>query len=338
MSENNKVVLVTGGAGYIGSHAVLALKEAGFNPVVVDNLVTGNRFALDPLIPFHEGNIGNPVFMREVCEEHKPVALMHFAASIEVGESQKDPKKYWLNNFCNAAQLFNTVRVCGVQNIVFSSTAAVYGMPHDTLPLKEDAPLEPINVYGRTKLATEGFLRNLDNVGVHSVTLRYFNAAGAAATEHNIGEGHWPETHLVPNALLAVSGQKPGLNVFGDDYPTPDGTAVRDYIHVSDLADAHVKAIRYLLEGGKTEILNLGTGCGNSVMEIIKTVENVTGQEVPYTIAGRREGDPSVLVADATKAKEILGWEPVRGLPEIIESAYAWHQSATYGALLVQKL
>ena len=329
-------ILVTGGAGYIGSHTALALRQAGYTPVVLDNLSHGHAWAVKygPLI---HGDVGDAETVRSVCMAYHPVAVIHFAAFIEVAESVAQPDKYHENNYHKAAQLFDVVRQCGVTYVVFSSTAAVYGTPQDEQPIREDHPLHPINPYGASKLAAEQYLRSLDPQGMRSVALRYFNAAGAAPTNEGIGETHLPETHLIPNILRAGLGHSPAIQLFGTDYPTPDGTAIRDYIHVLDLAAAHVAALRYLLAGGATEVCNLGTGRGSSVQEVIATVERVLGHAVPTVERARRPGDPPRLVADATRAKARLGWEPRASLQDIIESALLWHRSERYQQVMTAK-
>ncbi|MEJ0061794.1 MAG: UDP-glucose 4-epimerase GalE [Alphaproteobacteria bacterium] len=321
----SSTILVSGGAGYIGSHACLALRDAGFTPVAIDNLSQGHEWAVK-FGPLRQGDIGDEDFVRGVCAEFKPAALMHFAAFIEVGESVQNPAKYWDNNFERAKKLFAAARAGGIRHAVFSSTAAVYGMP-DISPLTEDLPLKPINPYGETKLAAEQALREMADM--KSVALRYFNAAGAAA-EEGIGEAHWPESHLLPNVILAALGHKPAITVFGTDYPTPDGTAVRDYVHVRDLAEAHVAALRYLLGGGESTVCNLGTGKGYSVKEVIDEVQNRVGGPVPAEYGPRRAGDPPALVANAEKAGRLLGWKPGRPLGDIVASALAWHRGQRY--------
>lgn len=328
MTQQN--ILVTGGAGYIGSHTCYALQQAGFNPVVLDDLSSGHRWAA-AFGPLRVGDIGDSAFVRSVCDEFKPAALLHFAAFIEVAESVKYPEKFFDNNTVRATRLFETVQAAGIEHVVFSSTAAVYGMVGDG-PLTEDLPLQPINPYGATKLAAEQALRNI--AGLRSVTLRYFNAAGAAPAAVGIGEAHWPESHLLPNIVLAALGMKPPVTLFGTDYPTRDGTAVRDYVHVLDLAAAHVAALRYLLNGQPTTVCNLGSGTGATVKEVVDMVAACFGKQVPASYGPRRAGDPAVLVADATRAKQLLGWEPKLGLQEIVASAMAWHQGARYQAHL----
>jgi UDP-arabinose 4-epimerase len=322
-------ILLTGGAGYIGSHTAFVLRQAGYIPVVLDNLSHGHEWAVQygPLI---RGDVGDAEVVRSVCTTYQPVALIHFAAFIEVAESVADPDKYIENNFQKAARLFDTALACGLTHVVFSSTAAVYGTPRDALPLREEHPLRPINPYGESKLAAEQYLRSLAPKGMRSVALRYFNAAGAAPVSERLGEAHNPESHLIPNILLAGLGQKTNIKVFGTDYPTPDGTAIRDYIHVLDLAAAHVAALRYLIAGGATDAYNLGTGRGASVHEVIETVESALGHAVAKIYSERRVGDPPRLVAEATRAKERLGWTPQATLDEIVASALVWHRSDRY--------
>jgi len=322
-------ILLTGGAGYIGSHTAFALRQAGHTPIVLDNMVKGHEWAVKygPLV---KADVGDVAAVRALCAEYKPTAVIHFAAFIEVGESVYEPVKYMENNFHKAQHLFDTVAGCGIKHVVFSSTAAVYGTPRDETPLKEDHPLKPINPYGESKLAAETYLRTLETQGVRSMALRYFNAAGAASVGEGIGEAHDPETHLVPNILLVGLGHKDRIRVFGTDYPTPDGTAIRDYIHVMDLAAAHIAALSYLMEGGATDVCNLGTGLGSSVKEVITAVERALGHPVPQSLEPRRAGDPPRLVADATRAKEKLGWQPRATLDQIVESALAWHRSEAF--------
>jgi len=322
-------VLLTGGAGYIGSHTAMALKGAGFTPVVLDSLVKGHKWAVK-YGPFAEGDIAREDLVREICAAYRPAAVIHFAAFIDVAESVAERDKYMQNNFHKAARLFDTVLACGVDKVVFSSTAAVYGTPRHDGPLSETDPLLPINPYGESKLAAETYLRSMGAQGMRSVALRYFNAAGAAPSKEEIGEAHNPETHLIPNVIRAGLERKEPVKIFGTDYPTPDGTAVRDYIHVIDLAAAHIAALRYLLDDGATAVFNLGTGQGSSVQEVIKAVEKTLMREVPCQREGRREGDPPRLVADASRAKKVLGWEPRRTLDAIVESAAQWHRSLAY--------
>jgi UDP-glucose-4-epimerase GalE len=333
-------VLVSGGAGYIGSHAAYVLKRAGYVPVIIDNLSTGNAWATSAGI-FERGDVGDADFVRAVCERHQPVAAMHFAAFIEVGESVKNPAKYFGNNRDKAGIFFKTISSAGVKKTVFSSTAAVYGEVSGSVPISESAPTKPINPYGQSKWVAETLLRALDVEGMRSVALRYFNVAGAAPAEAKLGEAHSPESHLIPRlvlplidapaSLLEAVGLPGGFTVYGDDYPTPDGTAIRDYVHVMDLIDAHIRALDYLLQGGQTDIFNLGSGRGYSVMELVATARLVLDRPgFSPGLAPRREGDPAVLVAGNTKAAQILGWSPARSLADIIGDAATWHRSERY--------
>ena len=327
-------ILVTGGAGYIGSHVCYALRQQGYTPVTLDNLTRGHREAVrfGPLV---EGDCGNRALVQEMCARYQPLAAMHFAALIEVSESVKFPDLFMTNNWDKARTLFQTLQINGVTKVVFSSTAAVYGIPDQNILLTEDCPLRPINPYGQSKLEAEQFLRAQPQMS--AIALRYFNASGAE-TEAGLGEAHWPESHLIPNAILAGIGKKPeGLTIFGQDYATPDGTAVRDYIHVSDLAAAHVQALDYLLQGGASEVINLGCGNGYSVKQVIEMSERIIGKPVPATYGARRAGDPALLVAGNSKAQAVLGWKPQRGLEVIVRSAYTWHQSAAYDSLIEAK-
>ncbi len=316
-------VLVAGGAGYIGSHTCKALSARGFLPVVYDNLSTGHRrFARwGPLV---EGDLLDRETLARVFAEHRPVAALHFAALAYVGESVEDPARYYFNNVVGALHLLEAARSRGNVPIVFSSTCAVYGEPQ-VLPITEDAPLAPLSPYGRTKLATEEALSDYRVAyGLRSVCLRYFNAGGCDP-DGEIGESHEPETHLVPRAILAALGRLKELTIFGDDYPTRDGTAIRDYVHVCDLAGAHVAAVRHLLAGGENAVLNLGTGTGFSVLEIVRAVGRVTHREVPCRIAPRRPGDPAVLVADSSRARRLLGFSTARSEVEsVVRTAHAW--------------
>jgi UDP-arabinose 4-epimerase len=318
-------VLVTGGAGYVGSHAASALRAAGMTPVTYDNLSRGHR-ELVRFGPFEEGDILDEARLVEVMGKHQPFAVMHFAALAYVGESVEAPLDYYRNNFAGALTLLGAMRQCGVSRFVFSSTCAVYGTP-ETQPMPETLPLAPINPYGRSKSMVELALRDASAAyGLQSVSLRYFNACGAHPSGE-IGELHEPETHLIPRALMAASGEIEALDVFGTDYPTQDGTAVRDYIHVCDLADAHVAALRYLEKDGETIALNLGTGRGYSVREVIDAAARVTGNTPPCRHVGRRPGDPPKLVADATAAKRVLDFKAKwTDLDAIIASAWAWHR------------
>ncbi len=321
----SKTVLVTGGAGYIGAHACKALAKAGYEPVAYDNLVYGHREAVrwGPLI---EGDLADRPLLAETIRQHGIEAVIHFAAYAYVGESIEKPEKYFHNNVVNSFGLMETLLDTGVKKMVFSSTCATYGLP-ETMPIREDTPQHPVNPYGETKLMIERALHWHDVAhGLRHVALRYFNAAGADP-DGEIGEDHSPETHLIPLILDAAAGKRAQIDVFGTDYPTPDGTAIRDYIHVQDLAEAHVLALRYLEKGGESLALNLGTGTGHSVRDTIAAARRITGKPIPSRDTTRRPGDPPVLVADATKARATLGWAPsLDSLDRIIGTAWAWHQ------------
>jgi UDP-glucose-4-epimerase GalE len=317
-------VLVTGGAGYIGSHAVKALGGSGFEPVILDNLSNGHREAAAGHL-FVEGNIGDAMLVRDTIQRYEIGAVLHFAASAYVGESVENPRKYFENNVANTLQLLGAMLESGVRTIVFSSTCATYGAVAGRL-IHEDMPQSPVNPYGWSKLMVEQILKSYGKAfDLRSVALRYFNAAGADP-DGELGERHDPETHLVPLLLQAALGQRKSVELFGTDYPTPDGTAIRDYVHVSDLAEAHVLALRYLIEGGPSLALNLGTGTGHSVKQVVSAVEAAAGLPVPVTHAPRREGDPPELVADPTRAHEVLGWRPRWStLDSIARTAHRWH-------------
>ncbi len=311
-------VLVVGGAGYIGSHAARALRRAGYQVIVYDNLSTGFR-RLAQGFELIEGDIADHAKLQQVLP--RVDAIMHFAAHAYVGESVTNPRKYFRNNSVDALTLLNAAVDAGVQRFIFSSTCAVYGVPAK-VPITEDTPREPVNPYGASKLFFEHALEAYDRAyGIKSARLRYFNAAGADDSGE-IGELHDPETHLIPLALLAATGNGPELQIFGDDYPTPDGTCLRDYIHVNDLADAHVKALQHLEQGGDSLALNLGTGKGHSVLEVIHAAEAAVGQPVRRKIGPRRPGDPPILVADASKAHKLLNWTPQRDLSNIVSTAW----------------
>lgn len=321
--ENNNapVILVTGGAGYIGSHACKALSRAGYFPVTYDNLHRGHR-ELVKWGPLEEGDLNDRARLSEVMEMHQPVAVMHFAALAYVGESVQEPEKYYLNNVAGSASLLAAMKCMEKPLIIFSSTCATYGDPQ-SIPINEDHPQNPVNPYGRTKLMVEQMIGDMASAhGFRFVNLRYFNAAGCDP-DAQTGELHDPETHLVPLALQAASGRLEKLQVYGDDYPTADGTCVRDYIHVTDLADAHVKALQYLLDGGDSTSFNLANGNGFSVKEVIDTVEQVTSMKVVREMAPRRAGDPPMLVGDASRVRETLRWQPqFPSLRSIIETAW----------------
>ncbi len=330
----NKTILVTGGAGYIGAHACKALARAGYEPVAYDNLVYGHREAVrwGPLI---EGDLADRMLLAETIRRHKIGAVMHFAAYAYVGESVEKPEKYFHNNVVNSFGLMETMLTTGVKTIVFSSTCATYGLP-EAMPIREDTPQHPVNPYGETKLMIERALHWHGVAhGLRHIALRYFNAAGADPAGE-IGEAHDPETHLIPLILDAAAGRRAQIDVYGTDYPTPDGTAIRDYIHVQDLAEAHVLALRYLEKDGASTALNLGTGEGHSVRDTIAAARRITGRAIPSRDTSRRAGDPPVLVADARRARQVLGWTPaLASLNRIIETAWAWHQrdAAAAGSL-----
>ncbi len=327
-----KRVLVTGGAGYIGSHTVQALAASdNFTPVVYDNLSTGHKASVPDNVQLVTGDIQNTDFLKHVLAEHEIDGVIHFAASALVGESMADPAKYYYNNVEGTLHLLLAMREAGVNHIVFSSTSAVYGEPEKT-PIEEDFPTVPINVYGRTKLMIESMIKDFSMAyGMGYVAFRYFNAAGAAL-DASIGEDHDPETHLIPLVLKAAQGMRDHISVLGTDYPTADGTCVRDYIHVLDLADAHVLAMQYLLEGGKSDVFNLGSEAGFSVREIIETAKRVTGINFRVMEEARRPGDPSVLIASGAKAQKALGWAPkYNNMEEIIKTAWNWHKNHPCG-------
>jgi UDP-glucose-4-epimerase GalE len=317
-------ILVTGGAGYIGSHTAKRLSQAGFEPVTIDDLSAGYRWAVK-WGPFINGDIGDQKLIRAVVVEYHVQAVMHFAAHTYVGESVVSPRKYFRNNVAATLNMLDTLIDCSVKHVIFSSSCATYGNP-ERVPIAESHSQKPVNPYGESKLMIERILHWYDNAyGIKAACLRYFNAAGADA-DGDLGEMHAPETHLIPLVMLAAMGASDSVSVFGADYPTPDGTAIRDYTHVCDLADAHVLALEYLLNGGASVELNLGTGRGHSVLEVIRTVEEVSGCPVPIRSSERRPGDPPMLVADAVKAAEVLNWRPRLGdLREIVRTAWNWH-------------
>lgn len=325
-------VLVTGGAGYIGSHTVKALIEAGHTPVVFDDLSTGHRESIGD-VPFVLGNVADREAVAGALEEYAIDAVMHFAAKSLVGESMEHPAKYYVNNLAGGIALLEAVRQRGVRLFIFSSTAAVYGEP-EAVPIPESHPLRPTSVYGRTKLAFEQTLEDYSRVyGIRYAALRYFNAAGADPGGE-IGEAHDPETHLIPIIIQAALGKREQVTVFGSDYPTEDGTCVRDYVHVTDLADAHVLALEALAGGAQPGVYNLGNGQGFSVRQVIEAVEKVTGKTIPVQDGPRRPGDPAVLVASSEKAREALGWRPkLHSLEAIVQTAWKWHRNHPDGYL-----
>jgi len=323
-------VLVTGGAGYIGSHLVRHLEQEGFVPIIYDNFSRGHMKAVEGY-KIIVGDIRDKMLIERVVKEENVLAAIHFAAHSQVGESVGNPSIYYENNCLGGLCLLRALIDGGVRNFIFSSSAAVYGEPGKT-PIEENHPINPTNPYGETKAFMERVLGAYDRAyGFHSVSLRYFNAAGAARGGL-IGEDHEPETHLIPLVLKTILGQREKLIVYGGDYPTKDGTAVRDYIHVDDLAHAHVLALKYLLNKGQVTVYNLGNGKGFSVMDVIKAAEEVSGEKVSYEIGPRREGDPAILVASSSKAQKELNWKP--GLPDlkdIIQSAWVWHKNHPTG-------
>lgn len=319
----NKTILVTGGAGYVGSHACKALAQAGYMPVAYDNLVYGHEWAVK-WGPLERGDILDPTRLASVLEHYRPSAALHFAGYAYVGESVTDPGKYYRNNVTGSLVLLDALVKAGIDKVVFSSSCATYGVPQ-SVPIREDHPQDPVNPYGYGKLVVERVLRDYERAfNLKSVSLRYFNAAGADP-EGEIGEDHDPETHLIPLVLQVAAGRKPRIIINGDDYATPDGTCIRDYIHVSDLADAHVLALRHLENGGNSEWINLGTGTGASVKTVIDVARRVTGKSIAAEVGPRRVGDPPALVADAARAREVLGWTPrYTELDAQIRHAWAW--------------
>ncbi|MEL7026590.1 MAG: UDP-glucose 4-epimerase GalE [Pseudomonadota bacterium] len=328
MTDSAKVI-VTGGAGYIGSHACKALARAGHTPVTFDNLSTGWADAVK-FGPFEEGDLLDQARLAEVMDTHQPAAVMHFAAFSDVGEATKDPGKYWRNNVAGSLNLIESMVAAGCLNMVFSSTCAVYG-DADGVTLDETQPTAPLNAYGASKLSIEAMLKDFEvSHGLKSVVFRYFNVAGADP-DAEVGEHHRPETHLVPLMLDAVAGKRPALTIYGTDYDTRDGTCVRDYVHVTDLVDAHVAGLDRLLTKGESDLFNLGTGHGFSVREVIAASGAVTNQEVPVTEGERRAGDAISLVSGSTKAKDILGWSPDNStMAQMIGDAWRWHQTEGY--------
>lgn len=319
-----KPILVTGGAGYIGSHACKALKQAGYTPITYDNLVYGHRSAVK-WGPLEVGDIADRQRLQTVMREYRPLAVMHFAAYAYVGESVEKPSKYYHNNVAGTLSLLETMRHCGVDKIIFSSTCATYGIP-EQIPIGENHPQAPINPYGRSKLMIEWILEDFWKAyGIKYICLRYFNAAGADP-EVEIGEKHDPETHLIPLVLDTALGRRAQIEIYGTDYDTPDGSCIRDYIHVTDLASAHLLALEYLQKGGDSNKFNLGNGTGFSVKDVIATATEISGRPILSVNSRRRAGDPAVLVGDSDKIKKVLGWKPQHHhLAEIIETAWHWH-------------
>jgi UDP-glucose 4-epimerase len=323
-------ILVTGGAGYIASVTVDRLSEKGEEIVVLDDLQRGHRSAMRDGIPFYQGRVGDRALVTQITQDHHIESCIHFAALAYVGESVLQPAKYFENNVEQGIALVETLRQAGVRFLVFSSTCATYGEP-EQLPISEGCRQWPTNPYGWSKLAIERLLDSYNRAyGLKFVALRYFNAAGATERQ---GEHHEPEPHLVPNVLSTASGEKAAVSVFGDDYPTPDGTAIRDYVHVSDLAEAHVLALDYLRLGGDCDFLNLGSGRGYSVLEVIETARKVTGRSIPVRIEPRRMGDPVRLIAEAKRARQVLGWNPVKSdLVTILRTQWEWLEKHRQGS------
>jgi len=328
MSSAQQTILVTGGAGYIGSHTVLALKQAGYNLVILDNLVYGHRDLVEKVLQVEliEGDTGDRPLLDDLFKTRDIAAVMHFSAYAYVGESVTDPAKYYRNNVLGTLTLLEAMLAASVKKFVFSSTCATYGVP-EVVPIPENHPQNPINPYGATKLMVERILSDFDPAyDFKSVRFRYFNAAGADP-QGLLGEDHNPETHLIPLILLTALGKRESISIFGTDYPTADGTCIRDYIHVSDLADAHVLGLEYLLKGGDSEVFNLGNGQGFSVKEVIAAAAQVTGLTIPVKECDRRPGDPPALIGSGEKAKNILGWKPqFPDIKDIVLHAWQWHQ------------
>ena len=324
-------ILVLGGAGYIGSHTVSELVDAGEDVVIADSLETGHIEAVNPKAKFYQGDIRDKKFIDSVFDNEKIDAVIHFAGISLVGESMTNPLKYYDNNLYGTKVLLQSMVEHDVKKIVFSSTAATYGEP-ESIPILESDRTEPTNPYGETKLSMEKMMKWTDVAhGVHYVALRYFNACGAHVSGE-IGEAHNPETHLIPLILQVPNGQRESISIFGDDYDTKDGTCVRDYIHVTDLAQAHILAVKYLMDGGKSDVFNLGNGVGFTVKEVIETARKVTGHPIPAVVSPRRGGDPAKLIASSEKAKSILGWKPEHAdLEEIIATAWKWHKNHPHG-------
>lgn len=328
IADSQRTILVTGGAGYIGSHAVLGLQQRGYRVIILDNLVYGHREIAESVLKAEliVGDTGDRPLLDQIFATYAIEAVMHFAAYAYVGESVTHPDRYYRNNFIGTFTLLEAMVAAGVSRFVFSSTCATYGEPK-SIPIPEDHPQNPINPYGMTKLMVEHVLRDFDRAyGLKSVMFRYFNAAGADPAGR-LGEDHNPETHLIPLVLLTALGKRESISIFGTDYATPDGTCIRDYIHVTDLADAHVLGLEYLLQGGETAAFNLGNGNGFSVKEVIEVAQRVTGKNILAIAADRRPGDPPALVGSSDKARRILKWQPqYSDLNTIIEHAWQWHQ------------
>ncbi|MCF4966947.1 UDP-glucose 4-epimerase GalE [Nostoc sp. CMAA1605] len=327
MSPGKPSILVTGGAGYIGSHTVLALKQAGYDVVILDNLVYGHRDLVEQVLQVELiiGDTSDRALLDNLFQSRNFAAVMHFSAYAYVGESVTDPAKYYRNNVVGTLVLLEAMQAASIKKFVFSSTCATYGVP-DVVPIPENHPQNPINPYGTTKLMVERILADFDVAyGLKSVRFRYFNAAGAHP-QGLLGEDHNPETHLIPLVLLTALGKRESISIFGTDYPTPDGTCIRDYIHVNDLADAHILGLEYLLKGGESDVFNLGNGQGFSVREVIAAAEQVTGLTIPIVECDRRPGDPPSLIGSGEKARKILGWQPqYPDIKDIVTHAWQWH-------------
>jgi UDP-glucose 4-epimerase len=328
VAQVKPTILVTGGAGYIGSHSVLALQRAGYGVVVLDNLVHGHREFVEDILQVDlvVGDIGDRATLDKLFATYNFAAVMHFAAYIAVGESVSNPAKYYRNNVSGTLTLLEAMVAANVKKIVFCSTCSIYGTPKQ-VPMTEDHPQAPINPYATSKWMVERMLADFDRAyDLRSIIFRFFNASGANP-EGLLGEDHNPETHLIPLVLLTALGKRSSISIWGTDYPTPDGTCLRDYIHVSDLANAHILAIEYLLQGGNSEVFNLGNGSGFSVRQVIETARQVTGREIKVIECDRRPGDPSILVGSSDKAQKILGWYPqYPDISKIISDAWQWHQ------------
>jgi UDP-glucose 4-epimerase len=331
MEEKQQImttILVTGGAGYIGSHAVLALKQAGYEVIVLDNLSYGHREIVEQVLQVKliVGDISDSALLNEIFFKHDIKAVMHFAAYIAVGESVTDPAKYYRNNVVGTLTLLEAMQKASIKKFIFSSTCALYGIPN-FVPITEEHPQDPISPYATSKWMVERILSDFDIAyNLKSVRFRYFNAAGADPTGL-LGEDHEPETHIIPLVLFAALGKREFISIFGTDYPTEDGTCIRDYIHVADLAQAHVLGLQYLLKGGESDVFNLGNGGGFSVREVIETAKQITGKEIQIFECERRAGDPPILVGSSDKARQVLGWHPqYPNLNEIISHAWEWHQ------------
>lgn len=328
MASETPTILVTGGAGYIGSHAVLALRQAGYEVIVLDNLVYGHRDLVETVLKVElvVGDTSDRALLDDLFASRSIAAVMHFAAYLAVGESVQNPGKYYRNNVMGTLTLLEAMVAASVKTLVFSSTCALYGVP-ETFPIREDQPHQPMSPYAASKDMVERMLADFDVAhGLKSVCFRYFNASGAHPNGR-LGEDHDPETHLIPLVLLTAMGKRPAIAIFGTDYPTPDGTCIRDYIHVCDLADAHVRGVDYLLRGGTSDVFNLGNGNGFSVRKVIEQAKQITGREFTVLERDRRPGDPPILVGSSEKARQILNWQPrYPDLRDSIAHAWQWHQ------------